>query len=472
MFRIKTDIRQYKCDTQDKVEKLIRNWVIRPNDLIFSADDNGWHPIGQHPAFVKLFGILDEQIRNEPDTVVTHEVAGRPVVNGVVAHDVAAQPAHDETVVTATAAPEEVTRIEVSPFEAQQEEAIPAPPEPPEGIEPSLRRSDEITMMTERTADLLGESAVVEATPEEHTEIFGRSELGLEAGIEPSSSAIDLDEDARPVGRHDLPEDFFATAELSGPIDRNSLDPPIDELGALSEGDESEEQTQVTDSPLDQTNQIVVKDEDAGDDELRATNELTLDELQSIAVARGEAAQDLDDTGLVIAEAVSTQDELLAEVQEPPAEDAAAEPAAVADELASGEVSSLEETTADIRGEYEHGEAFDDDFDEEEQAAQPSASEQPSHQNLDFVSDGYALPLPFDVKPTAEHIAMGLKQTRVPKSVKDRSFPAPAPKKPRQVQVRRFDFTEEQPRDQSLALVGAVVVALIVVIGIVTFLVL
>lgn len=71
MFRIKTDIRQYKCETKDKVEKLIRNWVIRPTDLIYDADGKDWAPIGQHPAFVNLFGLLDEQEKNTPDTVVT-----------------------------------------------------------------------------------------------------------------------------------------------------------------------------------------------------------------------------------------------------------------------------------------------------------------------------------------------------------------------------------------------------------------
>ena len=78
MFRIKTDIRQYKCETKDKVEKLIRNWVIRPTDLIYSTEQKEWLPIGEHPSFLPLFGVLDEQERNTPDTVVTAAERFRP----------------------------------------------------------------------------------------------------------------------------------------------------------------------------------------------------------------------------------------------------------------------------------------------------------------------------------------------------------------------------------------------------------
>ncbi|MFP4599324.1 MAG: hypothetical protein ACLFVJ_13780, partial [Persicimonas sp.] len=71
MFHIKTDIRQYKCESEEKVERLIRNWVIRPSDLIYNADEKTWKPIGQHAAFDDIFAVIDQEEANEPDTIVT-----------------------------------------------------------------------------------------------------------------------------------------------------------------------------------------------------------------------------------------------------------------------------------------------------------------------------------------------------------------------------------------------------------------
>ena len=55
MFRIKTDIRQFNCETQEKVEKLIRSWVIRPTDLMLDEARQTWSPIGQREEFASIF---------------------------------------------------------------------------------------------------------------------------------------------------------------------------------------------------------------------------------------------------------------------------------------------------------------------------------------------------------------------------------------------------------------------------------
>ena len=73
MFRIKTDIRQFNCETQEKVEKLIRNWVIRPTDLIYHTDDKSWEPIGDHPDFGVLFANLRDA-SDEEDVMTSTEL--------------------------------------------------------------------------------------------------------------------------------------------------------------------------------------------------------------------------------------------------------------------------------------------------------------------------------------------------------------------------------------------------------------
>src|SRR5690606_29840680 len=37
------------------------------------------------------------------------------------------------------------------------------------------------------------------------------------------------------IGRHDLPEEFFATNEIHGPVSRDSV-PPVDDLKAMYDG--------------------------------------------------------------------------------------------------------------------------------------------------------------------------------------------------------------------------------------------
>ena len=406
MFRIKTDIRQYKCETKDKVEKLIRNWVIRPSDLIYNRDEREWLPIGEHPSFVGLFGMLAEQEKNTPDTVVTARspYADRPAAPPADEEEEEEEEEEESEETSTSAGPgnviseatadaesegEEVTHIVQRPAaleegseaeeggeretdevdaasraevdkvseeetaddenedEAQDaedddedvaadaddsretdvfdqddiaesvaESGRPRPPEAPEGVEPPVS-ADEVTMMTEKTLEMLkitdeeeaaeedekatdvrdrdeetaevdqeeGETTNVVPSPleeeeegEADEEEQDEEEEGETTNVVPSpleeDEEQDEDEEAEPdeevadeddrendaspdpapeaanekkkgpkLGRHDLPEELFATNEISSPEVQEKIK-TIDDLGELSEpSSPSEEST-------------------------------------------------------------------------------------------------------------------------------------------------------------------------------------------------------------------------------------
>jgi hypothetical protein len=420
MYRIKTDIRQYKCDTKEKVEKLIRNWVIRPNDLIYLADQQRWSPIGEHPTFLDLFAMLEAQERAEPDTVVTtNPLASAP------------EPLADEPV-------EEVTRIkerpaalaDLSPESSEESTKDSAPvvpevessdldlretiegdsvvPPTPEGVEPPVR-SDEVTMMTERTFDLLKVTDEVDpvesssAEPAEPTvEVNFRDET-LELGnsvsaVEEIAAASDrfnpLEISKPRMGRHDLPEDFFATNELDGPVDRETL---RDDLAAFED-----KKSKHTEKP------------------------------ESTAVEAAEVVED------------NEQDELAGEVWE--IEDdlvditAGLENTSVAEEQDSDEIHDDE----DEWDEY-------DDLDPVEISAR--LLEKPS----DRIADVYNIPLPFEIVPTPEELEAGIRRSKRSEAAKALAFPYPVEKKFKTAQLVTFDFTKEPPADQSRWLIAGVI---------------
>ncbi len=362
MFRIKTDIKHFKCDSRDKVERLIRNWVIRPSDLIYDDDGDYWRPIGQHPSFAKIFASLDGTYEEQPDTVITDRAAKTAAAdreyepNGATD---AASPAPDDSQrpksailkpsrgddksddeaeqppqaavlrpgPAATPEPEPETGEpepeagepepetgepepeagEPEP-EAGEPEPEPLPPEPSPDVIGVIRDSDEITMMTDRTLNMLmvdGPSRPKEdsvtaseetrtAAPDEPTQLTERPDFDDEydavasdeptqlterpdfddehvpvAADEPTqrSERPDFDDENEPPtpeataptpsddegpevvprrrpGRHGLPEEAFTTAEISS-AEVDDDDEPIDELGAL----EAEDATQ-HDAPM------------------------------------------------------------------------------------------------------------------------------------------------------------------------------------------------------------------------------
>lgn len=451
MFRIKTDIRQYKCETKDKVEKLIRNWVIRPNDLIYDADGRDWAPIGEHPAFMGLFGLLDEQEKNTPDTVVTarspyaaeepQDDSDAPDIDGADAHAAA-----DDARVTDVFDQEQIA----------ESLSAPAPPEAPPGVEP-LVRDAEVTVMTERTLQMLkitdeDESPAApaapapqaltpvaedEATPDEVTTLAAQPESAAEGNAEESDHEITgvrerqsgpLDAVADPVaapaadaepqpeppgqpgpprslalesgpklGRHDLPEELFATNEISSPEVQEQIK-RLDELAELEPSEPTATKDSADDDSADKSDDWPSRlDEDSGIDE-----------------AWDVIAEDLRKT-----EEIGDQAQPLADTEE------------------------LER----------------DDFDEEEDGEWGGDTSEPEIiAPADFVSDGYKIPLPFPVRPTADDIRLGMPQGRVSRAVKDRHYPLPEPKKLNVVHHREFELTPKPPADRTALLAAGVVV--------------
>lgn len=196
MFHIKTDIRQYRCESEDKVKRLIRNWVIRPADLIYDASSDAWEEIGEHAAFREIFAVIAKEEASEPDTVVTE-------------------------------APSEIAaQFEVAPGSEHDSAPLPLlPPEPPEGVEGLVRDSDEITMMTDRTLDILRE----EAGP-------GPTAAPIEEAPAAQMPAPQPPPEEPPkLGRHGLPEEVFITDEIHR---EDVFGAMLDELGALDGGEE------------------------------------------------------------------------------------------------------------------------------------------------------------------------------------------------------------------------------------------
>lgn len=181
MYRIKTDIRQYLCESRDKVERLIRNWVIRPSDLVYDEDGQYWRPIGQHRAFMEIFASMEQPDIDQPATVVDDNIAAtaaadRPESNGDT------HPSEDVP----------------SPTDAPT-----APPEPPDSVEGVAYDPDDVTEMTDRTLDRLLVDDAEEASAPPDT-----------AAASPPTTVTPSTARQTPGRRHGLPEEAFTTAEL------------------------------------------------------------------------------------------------------------------------------------------------------------------------------------------------------------------------------------------------------------------
>ncbi len=578
MFHIKTDIRQYKCESEDKVERLIRNWVIRPSDLIYNAAEKTWNPIGQHPSFNDIFAVIEQEEANEPDTVVTeapseiaaeHEVepgselgdAASEEITGV--REAPTEPEED----AAASAPstifisdeglradsDEITNVTEAPDEPDEAEApaddevtdvredpradapaaddadddrpesadaasdpqdeAPAPPEAPEGVEGLIRDSDEITMMTDKTFEMLraeagkggdiavaeapaaeettdrvereevlepaddaasGEHVGADAIAEEPTQLVDREEvLGEEASApEPADEANseetdseetdseetdseetdseetdseeaspdeeDDAEEAPATGRHGLPEEVFVTDEIPRQGVQQAV---IDELGELEEEDD-DEVTELIDEEQRKPRWRIVMSDDL---------EEGSEPFEDDRAADGEPGETPDD-----AEA----DDAEADVEPEPADAVATDEELdeMLDEAA--ELVGLNESSEPVDIEVGELEPVDDDA-PRARANTPVRAVKPA---AEFVSEGYKLPLPVDISPSAEDIQLGLRHTRASRAVKDATFPYPQPKKPGELALREFDLDPEEPRDHSVAIVVGLVVGIVLVL--------
>ncbi len=501
MFRIKTDIRQFKCESEEKVERLIRSWVIRPTDLIFYADDERWSAISEHPTFGAIF--LDLSAALQP------------------------------------AASKDAAEADASAMTAQ-----PSPPQPPEGVEPPVV-SEEVTVMTDRTVDLLGlqdeappssppvapEGLEPVAAHDESTQIFAREDADASA-----SPRSEIAPSAPPrIGRHDLPEELFLTSEIARPFDAD--EGIIDELRGVPTPDDIDEGWgALLAVELRSTDEF--EDQREPEEDLRATQEFdasaareqvtqltpmaepspaeravasvgpspsvhvdpSLSEVDGPSQAADsppalnaeapEAAAQQEEAGLApeleaqalsapvaidqevaIAAALAHEEArrfALAETAELPSLPEPAPTSLIAqppphseDEDPEGSLDAVTdayETTPREPSEpvapalmdaapnlddvpFEGAEAVVDALDEDpyEDAPHPATRGKAAVvQNLDHVSEGYSIELPFAIKPTAEDAAFGVFPSTLSPSLKDRSFPLPQPKKNATLEMKRL----------------------------------
>lgn len=239
MFRIKTDIRHYRCKNRDKVERLIRNWVIRPSDLIYDNEDDDWQPIGDHPAFVELFETLDEQHENQPETVVTDRVDDGPADADAVRRSPS----------DGGAKPNSRTSVVQSPPES--------PPNPSDDVVGVIRDSDEITVMTDRTLELMREEA-----PDSDDEPEPRQSDRIEVADDVSTTRTTDDDPEtaapdEPTARVERPEfddgdapETAAPDEPTARVERPEFDDDLDEDADEDQAPDADE-TPEPDEPTD-----------------------------------------------------------------------------------------------------------------------------------------------------------------------------------------------------------------------------
>ena len=550
MFRIKTDIRQFNCETRQKVEKLIRSWVIRPTDLILDEAAQSWSPIGELEEFAPLFS----ELREASDVAALSEPS-------------APSDEKHHGVITLRALRDEGGALKSSPLPR---------PHAPEGVE-GVAQSDELTMMTERTADLLGVldevPAQLEPLPmpsapegveiaapsgEEPTGIYlreegegeeGEAEYSLEEHEAPSA---DLDS-AR--GRHDLPEELFLTNEISRIELISPLEPMTDELadaGGLPERDpEAWEVTRQIELPWsdpeaqdhDEPNESIAIDahgalrsEEEGESE---RDEPALDlpsgldlEQGGLDVALSEAAEgdihsewenmmELDElretdefsVGALASASPGDEDEALkpfpwsVDPSPPPSlqQDEQSEPRAFEELSEAPAEETYEAPPEENTRAHAASEVQDDTLEIDAEAAREAERAEASTEEIpleplrdadtapqtvlapdaeEFISEGYALPLPFAIEPDSAALRRGLRRSTASTQDKDRAFPPPRPKRPGELTHRTYEYgassasrsssssaSSSPPRDYSriVAFIALMLIALVIASLIIIF---
>lgn len=594
MFRIKTDIRHYRCDTRDKVERLIRNWVIRPTDFIYDDDTDEWEPIGEHPSFVELFASLAEEHQNQPQTVITDRAADKAAADKASANSSSSN-SQPRSAILRSASASEMER-----------------PVPSNEVEGVIRDSDEITVMTERTLDLIGHarSAVEEekpttngkapptpppsieppatAAPDEKTELVElpafdddddddrqddaqsastpatddassddlepptsesmRESSDIEAQGEPdvehdeddvpeddapeidtgsaedsdASSDVevasdDTDEEPLPphghrLGRHDLPEEVFVTAEISESEASSAGEEQLDELGELEDdvsvmGSESESRSQwniildemppadddsaPTQTPGDNDSTeelpLPVEEDSAGEtpDPLGDTDEIDLPPTPDAGDEGDEGDEDIDplrdtvDLGPPPPPDAEAEAEVEVEVDEDeldplrdtdevgiqsrpgPDDDTAEETPEVADAADPGDAADQMEEIFEI-DEAALDEAFEDledsaiaarQSDEENEAAPEDLTEVPileaiPMRDLDAPSLGYEIDFLDSIEPSQELLDLGIQRSQLSTQRLDGLYSLPEPKESGQL-VKRHYYLSNNPSLES-----------------------
>lgn len=288
MFRIKTDIRQYKCESREKVVRLIRNWVVRPTDLIFDDEEQEWGPIGEHAEFVSTFAELAKREEEVPDTVVSSEL-----------------PPTDESEPSEPESDDESSSGEEGDQELE-------PPEPPEGIEENRAEPDEITVMTEDTLDTILEDGEGSKGEIDVVETRGEGEANSDRPEPTADSAPDHSLEKREATKPEAPRPRFrARGEETDDVEvaEGELAPtPKEGLEADSEVSESDESTRVeapaeTEPMAPSSDDTIESDIEAGDSSTGEESPASETSAEiSTELAGYEDTDDVEPAGLEAAE--------------------------------------------------------------------------------------------------------------------------------------------------------------------------
>lgn len=436
MFRIKTDIRHYRCDSRDRVERLIRNWVIRPADLIYDDEDDDWFPIGEHPAFVEIFETLNEQHENQPETVVTPSAADKAAADRVAANRNGAADRRGRPARTSTPAPTSTASTRGG------DDIEPRPPEPDEEVVGVIRDSDEITLMTDRTRALMIEKR-------------GDAEVAVEAeSVEGAREPTEL------IERPDSPEQangvVVADEEPTNRIERHRVaDEPTDRFERPRFDDEPpeppDEQADVADEPTERLDRSELDgvDDPGGEDNIepqeptdrfRQPRKHHRSRPPETTPPAGERQNDAADSPSVQGlrdlpeELVATAPMDEPDQQGVEGDGVDEQPPPPADIDATSETADAE--PIDVEAVTPVGDGPDQPADST--AAEPDEDPEELDQLevspvADEVYDGYDIDLPFAVGPSAVAVKMGLQRSSVSRHVKQRRFPPPEPKTPGEV---------------------------------------
>lgn len=451
------------------MERLIRNWVIRPADLIFDQGTGQWNPIGEHPDFIGLFQSLDEADQGLEATVITPQAADSAPLD----RDETGDEQQLRSTQPGAAILRRPRRSQRSDSPPEEQNSRPEPPVPSPEVEGVAHDPDEITVMTDRTLDLLTVDSESPASPlQEKTELIERP--------------IFDDEDELPRGRHGLPEDVFATAELPGPVDRDEV--LLDELAELGDADsELSAETVLTPHPDGPARWNILIDEGPPPEEIARPEDEPEQEPDELDQTAEFIASEDDEEAIGLAVTLE-MDEFSSEVGEESEEELEPEEEAEAEEEAeeAEEPASEEELEPEKEEEEEEEpesaaipleELMPEEPDSEELELDSQALEEaltfleivataaqdedsadffvpvePLHQpRVDMTAEAYEMELPFEVTPSEEARQLGITPTTLSEDQRDAFFSRPYPKESGTFITVTYDLSglsdsEEQPR--------------------------
>jgi hypothetical protein len=435
MFRIKTDIRTYECESRERVERLIRNWVVRPTDLVFYDDREEWAPIGEHPAFSETFAEMAERDEDVPETQVVDEDDDTeddeegpggytPDLSGLGTFESDDDPrdAHTQSGSSVTvgeadaSSPDESTQVSPSPYV----DSGPGSHDASEADDPAGETA-EMAAPAPDVEPASNDAETFESSTNETSPAPSPRETGAEVTADDGSD-LDASEgpDDEDHDRGDLPDDLLTTHEMSAsPPERHEGMSAIDGPESGASPPAADPRANVEKTPSTPSTESVEVDYQP-----READELE-DELQ-------RQARD--------AEAVGRGDDEWDEIMETLRE---------TDELDKREIEQISET----RDELTIGR---DDADDEEDEDVPDESRE-------YGSEGYDLELPIEIGPSPRDRQLGLRPTRASETRKDRTFPKPSAKREGDVLVRTFEL--ETPRDLSLIIVAAFFAMLVLLVA-------